>query len=154
MTRRSRSVLRTILIAAAGLLLSAELARAQVICPPTVDVDQKASATDAAWTVSYSGLRTELAGVTIFEGPPSEMASLAPDDTRTMRETVVQTWKLPQSDKRYWIKCSYENTAAELSREMPAAVTSCKVVFERNVHFADGRSPVKSAECGSITPAP
>ena len=126
---------------------TAHLACAEQTCPPTIKVEQKASAPDADWNVTYSGYDVSLAGVTIFEGPPAYQGSLVPDDEQTTHDTIHQTWKLVKSDAGYWLECEYANTTAQISRRLPPTFSRCDVTLERNVRFSDGRHPVKSVSC-------
>jgi len=136
------------LVAMACAIAVPELAPAQVTCPPALLVEQKTSAPASDWTVTYSGYDTALAGVTIFEGPPAEQASLVPDSEQTTGDRVFQTWKLAKSGRSYWLQCEYANTTAQISRRLPADVSRCDVSYERNVRFGgEGRRVVKSAKC-------
>ncbi|HZC46744.1 MAG TPA: STY0301 family protein [Candidatus Acidoferrum sp.] len=121
---------------------------AQSSCPPTIAVAQRASAPGPEWTVSYSGYDTAVAGVMVFDGPPAEQASLVPDKERSNENTVYQTWKLPKSDRGYWLQCEYANTTAQLSRRLPPDVSRCDVTSERNVRFGgEARHAIKSVNC-------
>ncbi len=136
------------LIAFACAIAAPHLACAQVACPPTLAVEQKAWAPAANWTVTYSGYNTAIAGVTIFEGPPAEQASLMPDSEQTTNDAVFQTWKLAKSDRGYWLQCEYANTTAQISQRLPVNVSRCDVAYERNIRFGgDGRRVVKSVNC-------
>jgi hypothetical protein len=135
------------LVAVACAIVAPPLASAQTTCPASIAVEQKAAAPGPDWAVSYAPFKSEIAGVTIFEGPPAEQASLAPDDEKKTKDALVQTWKLPKSDRGYWLQCSYANTTAQISRRMPAGVTRCDVGYERDVRFRDGGNVVKSVNC-------
>ena len=129
-------------------ILAPHLARAEATCPPTLAVEQKAAAPSAEWTVSSSGYKTALAGVTIFDGPPASQASLVPDGERTTSDTLVQTWKLEKNDAGYWLECDYANTTAQIYKRLPASVSRCDVTYERNVHFGgEGGRVVKTVQC-------
>jgi hypothetical protein len=136
------------LIALACVIAAPHLACAQATCPPALVVEQKTAAPAPDWSVTYSGYNTALAGVTIFEGPPAEQASLVPDREQTTSEIVVQTWSLAKSDRGYWLQCEYANTTAQISRRLPVDVSRCDVTYERNVRFGgEGRRVVKSVSC-------
>src|ERR1700735_4620387 len=140
--------LRLGLIALACVIAAPHLARAQATCPPALAVEQKASTPAPDWTVSYSGYPTAVAGVTIFDGPPSEQASLVPDNEKTTEDTVIQTWRLAASARGYWLQCAYANTTAQISLRLPAEVTRCDVTAERNMRFGgEGRRVIKSVDC-------
>jgi len=128
--------------------LAPNLACAEATCPPTLAVEQKASAPSTDWTVSSSGYNTALAGVTIFDGPPANQASLLPDGEQTTSDMVFQTWKLGKNNAGYWLECDYANTTAQIYERLPASVSRCEVSYERNVRFGgEGRRVVKSVRC-------
>jgi hypothetical protein len=136
-----------ILIACACAIAAPQLARAQSACPLTVAVEQKASAPTPDWTVTYSGYETAIAGVTIFDGPPAEQASLVPDNEKTVGDSIIQTWNLAKSDRGYWLQCNYANTTAQISRRLPINVARCDVVYDHNMRFNGGGNVVKSVNC-------
>ena len=135
------------LIAAAFTIAAPHLARAESACPAEIAVEQKATAPAPQWAVSYSGYQTAVEGVTIFEGPPSEQASLVPDNQKTSDDKVIQSWQLIKSDRGYWLQCRYANTTAQISRRLPSNVARCDVVYDRNMHFGGGGMVVKSVNC-------
>lgn len=85
--------------------------------------------------------------MTIFDGPPEQMASLKYDDERTTKTEIIQTWQLPASDRGYWMVCGYSNTTTLLRRKLPDDVRACEVVFEKGVSFGGGGMVFKRALC-------
>ena len=136
-----------LLIAFVCAIAPAYFARAESACPATVAVEQRASAPAPDWTVSYSGYETAVAGVTIFDGPPAEQASLVPDSEKTSGDNIIQVWQLPKSDRGYWLQCNYTNTTVQLARRLPASVHRCDVVLNRNQRFPGGGVVLKSVNC-------
>jgi hypothetical protein len=135
------------LIATACAIAAPHLACAESSCPQTIAVEQRASAPTTDWTTTYSGYQTAVAGVTIFDGPPAQQASLVPDNEKTSGDNIIQTWQLAKSDRGYWLQCNYANTTAQISRRLPASVTRCDVVYDHNVRFSGGGNVVKSVNC-------
>lgn len=135
-------------LAVAAFFVCAAAAPAQVECPSTISVEQKATAPEA-WSVDYSKMPAELLSATIFEGPPEEQASLKYDDERAAKGEIIQTWQLPASARGYWIVCGYANTTAQLRRKLTDDVRACEVVLEKGVAFAGGGAVVKRARCTS-----
>jgi hypothetical protein len=137
-----------ILIALGCAIVPVRFAQAESSCPATVAVEQRASAPAADWAVTYSGYETAVAGVTIFDGPPAEQASLVPDNEKTVGDNIIQAWQLPKSERGYWLQCNYANTTAQISRRLPASVTRCEVVLDHNMRFGGGGgNVVKSVNC-------
>ncbi|MGC2494933.1 STY0301 family protein [Candidatus Binatus sp.] len=139
--------LTLILIGFTCAIAPVHFAQAESACPATISVEQRGSAPAPDWTVSYSGYQTAVAGVTIFDGPPSGQASLVPDSEKPSGDNIIQIWQLPKSDRGYWLQCNYANTTAQISRQLPASVSRCDVVYDHNMHFAGGGDVVKSVNC-------
>jgi hypothetical protein len=109
------------------------------ICPPKVVTNQQLAAPLADWTVRPDGFPNQLAGITFFEGPPEQQASLAPD-----RETKTQsTWYF---SKPSWIACHYSGTSLMLTRTLPKGTRSCAVTFQPDVTVA-GLPAIQKIEC-------
>ena len=142
----NRQTLIPIVLACA--IAPAHFAQAESACPATVAVEQKASAPAPDWAVSYSGYETAVAGVTIFDGPPAQQASLVPDSEKPSGDNIIQIWQLQKSDRGYWIQCNYANTTAQISRRLPEGVRRCDVVLDHNMRFGGGGgNVVKSVNC-------
>jgi hypothetical protein len=139
--------LTTLLILVAYAIAPVHFARAESACPATVTVEQRASPPAPDWAVTYSGYQTAVAGVTIFDGPPAEQASLVPDSEKPSGDNIIQIWQLPKSDRGYWLQCNYANTTAQISRRLPASVSRCDVVLNHNQRFSGGSYVVKSVNC-------
>ena len=135
------------LIAFACAIAPVNLVHAESACPATIVVEQRASAPAPEWTVSYSGYETAVAGVTIFDGPPAQQASLVPDSEKQVGDNIIQVWQLPKSDRGYWLQCNYANTTAQISRRLPASVSRCDVVLNHNERFSGGSYVVKRVNC-------
>ena len=60
--------------------------------------------------------------ISVFDGPPSEMADLVPDNPNA--RIVQWTFKKPRTRDVY-IACNYADTRIALTRKAPAEVTSC-----------------------------
>lgn len=146
MKRRSRIVEASII--AVALWCTAKPAHAQTACPASIAVEQRGVQVPQGWSAGDSGIHPELIGVTIYEGPPEERASLVYDDEKTAAREIVQTWNLPPSARGYWLECRYSNTNVTLRRKLPDSAHHCRVVFERNRAAADGLGVVKTASCG------
>ena len=136
-----------ILIAFACAIAPVRFAQAESACPATIAVQQRASAPASDWTVTYSGYETAVAGVTIFDGPPAQQASLVPDNEKTVGDSIIQVWQLPKSNRRYWLQCDYANTTAQISRRLESGVSRCDVVLNQNMRFSGGGNVVKSVNC-------
>jgi hypothetical protein len=138
---------RMSLISAAWAALPAA-ALADVSCPMKIDVEEKLAAPQPGWTEGMSGLPTELAGISVFDGPPEELAELVPDDGTDAADARTDIWNLPKNDRGYWLTCRYASTTVTLTRQLPPTVTRCEAVYEKEIHFVGGDSVVRSVACG------
>jgi hypothetical protein len=60
--------------------------------------------------------------ISVFDGPPAEMADLVPDNPNAK----VQRWTFGRPRTRdIYIVCNYADTRIKLSRKAPAEVASC-----------------------------
>lgn len=145
--KKSRAALQAISVVAIAAYAS-HAAAAGISCPATIQTEQKASA-PAPWAISYGALPIALAQVTIFEGPPSEQASLVYDNEKKLPKEMVLSWNLGPSTRGYWLQCVYSSTTATISRRMPDSVKHCEVRLARDSAFVNGQPVVNKAECGA-----
>jgi len=135
------------LAVAATLLTACSASAAASLCPETVSVKQTGAPPAPEWSVSYSGKPSELEMVTFYNGPPKEEASLVYDDLVRGKDSSTATWKFPKDARGYWVKCSYRGTALELSKALPATVSSCRVTYDRQGGSPSGLPAVKRIAC-------
>ena len=144
--KKSRAALYAITLAAIAAWTS-HAAAAGISCPAAIQTEQRASA-PSPWAVSYGALPIALAQVTIFEGPPSEQASLVYDNEKKLPKETVLTWNLGPSTHGYWLQCAYSSTTAVISRRLPDSVKHCEVRLARDNTSVNGQAVVNKAECG------
>jgi len=140
---------RTILLyAMCTVLFSACGAAAQAAsCPDAIDVQQQLTTPVAGWTTTLDDTPHQLSGITFYDGPPKEEASLVYDQiTRAARkETAI--WRFaPGSDRQTWMACSYSGTAIVLARALPPKTVSCSVTYNRQ-QFVAGLPLIESVVC-------
>ncbi|HZM48185.1 MAG TPA: STY0301 family protein [Burkholderiales bacterium] len=118
------------------------------LCPETVNVEQRVTDPPQGWEPGLSGMKSQLAMVTFFDGPPGERASLKYDSELKQRGgTWVATWTLAPNGRGYWVQCAYDNTTAVLSRKLPETVKTCAVTYERTTKAANALPVVKHVVC-------
>ena len=117
------------------LLVVAALAAAPssslVDCPSTLAVEQKPVAPPARWGAAADGSPHRLAGITFFDGPPAERASLVYDDEASAEKEWTGIWHFEPNPRGFWIACAYSGTSIVLSRRLPAEVKVCRVAYEQ-----------------------
>lgn len=119
----------TVLMAVAA--LAAAPSPPLVDCPRTVVVEQKPVEPPAGWSAADDGSPHRLAGVTFFDGPPAELASLKYDDEASAEKEWTGIWHFEPNPRGYWIACTYSGTSIVLSRRLPATVKICRVTYEK-----------------------
>lgn len=143
MTIRYRKLM--LWLAAAG-LLGPPASRAELACPDSLEVQQRATA-PAGWNASYSEQAPRLDGVTIFDGPPANRASIKYNLRRQTGSELRLRWDLTYSPRSYYLQCHYERTTALISAPLPAGVRGCEVAYDRNVSYPGGGMAVKRTVC-------
>jgi hypothetical protein len=139
------------LVVAATAFTTAQALAAQLVikCPDRIDLEQAANANYASWEVTPDkgkvGFLFE--SIRLFDGHPREMASLKPDDETEAPNRLVGTWHLPkaESDRGYWVGCSYSNSMTLLAKRLPDTVSICRYTVKR--HSSGKLADVESFIC-------
>jgi hypothetical protein len=125
---------------------------ADVGCPMKIEVSQSLAAAQEGWTGGQDKLPTELTGISVFDGPPEQLADLVPDDGADTGDSRSDIWNLPKNERGYWLTCRYSSTTVTLTRQLPATVTRCEAVYEKQLSFIGGAPVVRSVACGPAAP--
>lgn len=131
-------------IAFAALALTA---RAEVVCPDSLEVQQRAVAPSNDWTVSYTAPPLRLVGITLYDGPPSQGRKVKPFSVRRGKRELRVSWRLGESRRNFHLVCGYERTTASLVTVLPPGVKGCNAVFDRRVSSGDEEPAVKRMVC-------
>lgn len=117
----------------------------EVHCPDTIAVKQNLSKPEPGWKEGMSDLPNLLAGVTFFDGPPEEKASLVNDSERRVQGKQIAIWRFgPQS--QIWISCGYAGSNIVLSRALAKGTSGCSVTYNPKVTVA-GLPSIEKIEC-------
>ena len=96
------------------------------------------------WTVAYDKSPTVLAGITFYDGPPEDMASLMYDKQATAGRKWKATWMFdPDAPKGIWVEFHYSGTMALLRKQLPVGITAAEVTFDRDLHI-DGYEKIET----------
>lgn len=129
-------------VALSCLVLASSASGVELKCPEQIRTEQKIGVTTANWTATPgagSGAINNLAAIQFFDGPPSDMASLAPDQTLELVQKSVAIWKFaPRTASGIWIACDYFLTTVILTRKLPAGIRQCKATYRKG--YADVES--------------
>jgi hypothetical protein len=109
-------------------------------CPKTLQVDEKPATIPDGFHAFVNGNpptedlsaaeKVELNQISFSDGPPTEMAWLAPDrDERTYQVYAINA----EGTKQAWLSCGYSNSAIIISVPVPPAIKSCKVTHDPTV---------------------
>jgi hypothetical protein len=140
---------RTILSGLIWLLLLGPFCSAAepINCPQTIAVRQELAAPVAGWTPTLDETPHRLAGITFYDGPPAERASLVYDQITRGKAEQTATWLFtPQKDRQIWLACSYAGTAIDLTRSLPRQATRCSVAYDSQQQIA-GLPVIRKITC-------
>jgi hypothetical protein len=117
----------------------------EVRCPETIAVKQNLAKPEPGWKESLSDMPNRLAGVTFFDGPPEEKASLVYDAESLVKGKRITRWHFgPQS--QIWLSCRYVDSSVVLSRALMKGTSECQVTYDPSVTTA-GLPLVEKTEC-------
>lgn len=117
------------------------------LCPSTVKTNEQLAGPVMGWTVMQDDAPHQLAGITFFDGPPAEKASLVYDAVQRGKSEHVATWTFDaQSGRDIWVACSYSGTNIELMRSLPRGTHGCSVTYDPQQQVA-GLPVIKKVSC-------
>jgi hypothetical protein len=116
-------------------------------CPATISARQQLASPLAGWTATEDDTPHNLAGITFYDGPPSEKASLVYDRITHGKTEQVATWTFaPQKDRSIWLACGYAGTSIQLTKALPSTITTCSVTYDPQ-QTIDGMPVIKKIAC-------
>jgi hypothetical protein len=130
---------RILLTSAVLTLLLCEFGMAAdaTLCPSTIRVRTELVAPVTGWTPMQNDTPVQLAGITFYDGPPAEKASLAYDQMTKAGRKQIASWRLPaDAGRATWVSCSYSGTTIELTRSLPPKTTACQVTYDPQQQIA------------------
>ena len=115
---------------AAAAIATMAVSAESVMCPKSIETKQDVAAPQKPWESLGGSSSHELEGVIVYDGHPSRMASLVPDNEVTRAGKPVAVWTFTQTaTKRIWLQCTYRGTSATLARQLDASLKSCEVTY-------------------------
>lgn len=120
----------------------------KIVCPNSIQVtDPKLVTPVEGWKAIAEKMAHQLSGVTFYDGPVEENASLVPDRSTKMQKTQTATWLLDaKSEREYWLTCRYSGTAMTLARPLPKGLTQCTVTYNSGEQI-DGMPVIEGISC-------
>lgn len=119
-----------------ALFIHAPAGARDLSCPETIETQQSiAGNAPASWRAAIDKAAgapvSHWDGVAFSDGPPENLASLAPDDSEARGGNRVDIYKFPASVfKQIWLSCSYAQTAVILTRNPGLIGSVCRVTFD------------------------
>lgn len=118
-----------------------------VSCPDAITTRQELASPVAGWSAILDDTQHKLAGITFYDGPPAEKASLVYDRMTRGKGEQIATWNFAQTARRpIWLTCSYVETVVQLSRSLPPQITTCSVTYDATQQIA-GLPVIKRISC-------
>lgn len=108
----------TLAVAGSALLLASPASAASLSCPETIEAGISTAGNSDSFKFRY---------VSFFDGDPSEMANLAPDDGAKPK-ILEQRWQFTRTpDRPIYMVCRYHGTDETVKKEVPADVKQCRL---------------------------
>jgi hypothetical protein len=102
-----------------------------MLCALTVASALQAGAADAK-EYACPKKATEIEGISLFDGPPSGMADLEPDNAEDTKG-AVDSWTLFDNKRGFWMVCHYAEPAEEFSLKLDDPKKSCTMVMKGSI---------------------
>lgn len=118
---------------------------AELHCPGNISVKQSLVNKEPGWREGASETPILLAGVTFFDGPPEQKASLVYDSETLLKGKQVAVWRFG-SQSQIWISCRYSGTTVVLSQPLSKSTSTCKVTYNAK-QTIDGLPVIERIEC-------
>lgn len=108
--------------------------RAQVtvpVCPPLMTQAPPTTPSNTQWIgMIYEGNgKSRPESIMVFDGHPSEMVSLQPDQSKQMQGELTSTWHLdhPEPGRRFWLACTYTNSSGIFALPLGEHIRQCRI---------------------------
>jgi hypothetical protein len=101
------------------------------LCPPQLPVRQTVSETIAGWTPLNAQGSYPFVRVAFYPGPPTDTSLIVPTIEFQGAAGLHDGWDLPARAGGYWMTCTYANTTASLTRQLPAGIDFCQADYDK-----------------------
>ena len=109
-------------------------AAAEYACPAKTRLEGAPKVpADGVWSGVFSSSPIWLSGVSLFDGPPAELASLKPDSVQETKGDSVFVWKLTATyPAGIWISCRYGDGLVSLAQRVATPVSACRASTKKD----------------------
>ncbi|HZR27446.1 MAG TPA: STY0301 family protein [Terriglobales bacterium] len=115
-------------------------------CPKSITVKETVEKVPEGWTAGQDKTpKNLLAGITFYDGPPEQEASLVYDSWTKRNGLAYGVWHFDPNSS-IWISCRYSATSVVLSKQLPAKTSKCDVTYDPKV-TVDGYPELQKIAC-------
>ncbi len=114
--------------------MAADPARAGIMqCPAEIGVAQHVADVPQAMRAFDSEPHHRWINAQFSDGPPDQMAWLAPDATHKVKDGFTNVWTFGLAAEGTWLSCGYTGTSMVVSFRLPETVRRCQVRYDSRV---------------------
>lgn len=128
--------MKYLIIVFAAVLPVTTIYAAEYECPVKIETTQslKEKAPEDWTSFRESKENSYFGNITVYDGPPEELASLVPDNEgKKAAGLPVWTFK-KEKTKPIWLACSYMKTDIVFAKALPQDITHCEVLPHKRKH--------------------
>jgi len=100
-------------------------------CPPLMEQAPPTAPGGSQWLgMIYKGNgESRLESIMVFDGHPSELGSLRPDQGKPVNREMTSTWHLdqPEPGRSLWLACTYSNSNGIFARPLAPTIRECRL---------------------------
>jgi hypothetical protein len=100
------------------------------LCPDRLTVEQRAIDPPSGFRPLDREPTHAWTNAEFSDGPPEDMAWLAPDGTRRRGSTVTNAWTFGPTSQGTWLSCAYDGTSIVLTTRLPDRIRHCEVRYD------------------------
>ena len=114
---------------------AAQAAEGTFTCPDEIKTAQSIAALMTGWeSAEEKQYPSVLESVSLYDGPPKDMADLEPDNGDSNDVNLV--WTFGGASKNIWLRCNYAHTRLTLAKLLPDGFTTCTAERDANVNVS------------------
>jgi hypothetical protein len=103
------------------------------LCPERITVEQRAVDPPGGFRPLDREPSHPWTNAEFSDGPPEEMAWLAPDSTRRRGAATTNVWTFGPPGRGTWLSCAYAGTSVVLVTRLPDSVRRCEVRYDTSM---------------------
>lgn len=111
-----------------------------VNCPERLSVNQTTTAPDG-WEIVPPRWEPSLEGITVYDGPPQNLASQVPVEMAAQGGQLVHRYEAKDG---FWLECRYQGASLTIAKPLPPGVKRCHGYYQRQ---KSGLGPLQRFEC-------